>query len=56
MIDAIIVDDEYYCCTVLETLIKKYCPQVAVKATCNSGEEGLIAISKFHPSVVFLDI
>ena len=23
MIDAIIVDDEYYCCTVLETLIKK---------------------------------
>jgi two-component system LytT family response regulator len=56
MIDAIIVDDEYYCCTVLETLLKKYCPQVTVKATCTSGEEGLRAIEQLHPALVFLDI
>lgn len=56
MIDAIIVDDEYYCCTVLETLLKKYCPQVIVRSTCISGEEGLAAIRKLNPSLVFLDI
>jgi two-component system LytT family response regulator len=56
MIDAVIVDDEYYCCTVLETLLRKYCPHVKLCATCTSGEEGIVAIRKFHPSLLFLDI
>lgn len=56
MIDAIIVDDEYYCCTVLETLIRKYCPRVNLCATCTSGEEAIVAIRKFHPALLFLDI
>ena len=56
MIDAIIVDDEYYCSTVLESLLKKHCTQVTVKAMCTSGLEGLQAIEKFRPSLVFLDI
>jgi len=56
MIDAIIVDDEPYCCTVLATLLKKYCPHVQIQASCTSAEEGIQAIQTFHPGLVFLDI
>jgi two-component system, LytTR family, response regulator len=56
MIKAIIVDDEYYCCTVLETLLKKYCPHVNLCATCTSGVEAIEAIRNFRPSLLFLDI
>src|SRR5687767_1591002 len=56
MIEAIIIDDEQYCCEVLATLLKKYCPTVKVLAMCSSADEGLSAISQHNPSLVFLDI
>lgn len=56
MIRAIIIDDEHYCVEVLSTLLKKYCPEVTVLATCSSGEEGLKAIHEYQPDLVFLDV
>lgn len=56
MIRAIIIDDEHYCVEVLSTLLKKYCPEVTVSATCSSGEEGLKAIHEYQPDLVFLDV
>lgn len=56
MIKAVIVDDEMNCVEMLEWLIKTYCPVVTVVAMCTSGEEGIQAINKHHPDVVFLDI
>jgi two-component system, LytTR family, response regulator len=53
---AIIIDDEAPCCKVIEQVLAKYCPQVQVLAVCKDGLEGLNAISKFQPDVVFLDI
>ncbi len=56
MIKAIIIDDEQNCVEMLEWLLKTYCPIVQVAAMCNSGEEGIQAINKHKPDVVFLDI
>lgn len=56
MIRAIIIDDEHYCVEVLSTLLKKYCPEVTLVASCSSGEEGLKAIDAFQPDLVFLDV
>jgi len=56
MIDAIIVDDESYCCETLEILVGKCCPDIQIVAICNSGEEALMAIRQHRPQLVFLDI
>ena len=56
MIKAIIIDDEQNCVEMLEWLLKTYCPIVTVVAMCNSGEQGIEAIMKHRPDVVFLDI
>ncbi len=56
MIKAIIVDDEQNCVEMLEWLLKTYCPMVNIVAMCNSGEQGIEAIHKHRPDLVFLDI
>jgi two-component system, LytTR family, response regulator len=56
MIKAIIVDDEQNCVEMLEWLLKTYCPMVTIVAMCNSGEQGIEAINRHRPDVVFLDI
>lgn len=33
-----------------------HCPEIHIDAGCESGEEGILAIQKFNPDVVFLDI
>jgi two-component system, LytTR family, response regulator len=53
---AIIIDDEVHCCTVMEQLLDKHCPQIQVLATCTDSLTGLNAIRKHQPDVVFLDI
>ena len=53
---AIIVDDEAHCIGALECILEEYMPEVKVLATCRSGEEGLKALEKHHPDVIFLDI
>ncbi len=56
MIRCILVDDEKNALEMMEWLLKTYCPNVEIIAMCNSAEQGIDAIHKFKPDVVFLDI
>ena len=56
MIKCILVDDEKNALEMMEWLLKTYCPQVEIIAMCNSAQQGIEAINKHRPDVVFLDI
>lgn len=56
MIKAILVDDEVHCLDTLGILIRDYCPEVQVMERCMSAKQGLAAIEKHQPALVFLDI
>ena len=56
MIKAIIIDDEVHCLDTLSILLKEYCPDVHVTDLCRSAKQGLEAIEKIKPDLVFLDI
>lgn len=56
MIRCVLIDDENNSLEMMEWLIKTYCPQVTIEAMCNTSENGIEAINKFKPDVVFLDI
>jgi two-component system LytT family response regulator len=56
MIKAIIIDDEVHCIDTLSILLADCCPQVEVTDICLSGKQGMEAIAKSKPDVVFLDI
>ncbi len=53
---AVIIDDEPHCRNVIERILAKHCPEVTVVGTGADGIEGLKAILKYQPDVVFLDI
>ena len=52
----IIIDDEKHCRDVLQMLLTRHCPEVILDAVCEGAEEGLKAIEKFQPRLVFLDV
>ena len=56
MIKAIIIDDEIHCLDTLSLLLKEFCPDVQLAEQCRSAKEGLAAIEKHSPNLVFLDI
>src|SRR5436190_885608 len=56
MLRAIIVDDELKSRENLKILVEDYCENIKVEATCKNVKEGLDAISKYNPNIVFLDI
>ncbi len=56
MITAILIDDELSCTETLDIELKAYCPNVQVIGKYNSAKEGLIAIQRDRPQLVFLDI
>lgn len=57
MINCIIVDDERKAREGFEKIINKYLKnKVVVLALCQSVKEGVAAIYKFNPDIVFLDI
>jgi two-component system LytT family response regulator len=56
MIRCVLIDDESNSLEMMEWLLKTYCPQVVIEAMCNSASNGIEAINKFKPDVVFLDI
>lgn len=56
MIKSILIDDERNALEMMEWLLKTYCPQVEVVEMCLSAEQGIEAIRKHKPDVVFLDI
>lgn len=53
---AVIVDDEQAALTTLEKKINLYSSSIKVVALANSAKEGLQAIHKHKPDIVFLDI
>jgi two-component system LytT family response regulator len=56
MIKAIIIDDEQHCIDALKADLSKHCDKVEICATCNSGKEGIFAIKKYKPRLIFLDV
>lgn len=56
MIRCVLIDDESNSLEVMEWLLKKYCPQVQIDAMCQAATEGIEAINRFKPDLVFLDI
>ncbi|HVX25079.1 MAG TPA: LytTR family DNA-binding domain-containing protein [Parafilimonas sp.] len=56
MIKAIIIDDEVHCLDTLTMLLSDHCPQVEVLTQCMSAKQGIEAIAKTQPHLVFLDI
>ncbi len=56
MIKAILIDDEEHCLDTLSIVLNDFCPQVQVLQQCLSAKQGLEAIEKFKPDLVFLDI
>ncbi|MCB0705916.1 MAG: response regulator transcription factor [Saprospiraceae bacterium] len=56
MIRSIIIDDEPYCIKSLAFDLEKYCPEIQILEKCTSTKEGLLAIRKHQPALIFLDI
>ncbi|MES2649502.1 MAG: LytTR family DNA-binding domain-containing protein [Bacteroidota bacterium] len=56
MIKTILVDDEALCINSLQDDLVKYCPEIEIVATASSGKEGILAIRKHQPQLIFLDI
>jgi two-component system LytT family response regulator len=56
MLKAIIVEDEKRSRDTLQGLLKLYCKNVEVVAEAEGVESGKMAIEKFNPDIVFLDI
>lgn len=55
MLKAIVVDDESYCCETITTLLEDNL-QVEVVAVCYNGADALVAIQRYSPDIVFLDV
>lgn len=56
MIRCILVDDETNALEMMEWLLRTYCPEVEIAAMFSSAEEGIEAVRRLKPDVVFLDI
>lgn len=56
MINALIIDDEQHCIDSLVTDLNKHCKNVIVTDTCKSSKEGILAIKKHKPQLLFLDV
>ncbi len=56
VLKSVIVDDEKLSRDTLQNYLSKYCPAIDVIATADSVSNGIMAIRKSNPDVVFLDI
>jgi two-component system LytT family response regulator len=56
MLKTIIIDDELKSRESLRILIEDFCEGVEVLALCQNVNEGIAAIEKYKPDVIFLDI
>ena len=56
MIKAIIIDDELHCQDTLSIILQDYCPGIQVMEKCSSARQGIEAVAKHNPALVFLDI
>lgn len=53
---AIIIDDENRARVTLKLLLEEFCPEVEIVAECENLSEGVKAIRRTKPDVIFLDI
>src|SRR6188768_1502029 len=56
MLKAVIIDDEENARVALSVLVKDNTPEISIEGTFESLQEGIAAISRIRPDVVFLDI
>ncbi len=56
MIKTILIDDELNCIDSLVFDLQKYCKDIEILATCITPKQGLLAIKKHKPELVFLDV
>lgn len=56
MIRAILIDDEADAREGLKLALTKYCPEAAILQVCETPQQGLEAIEKLEPDLVFLDV
>ena len=56
MIRSIIIDDEQHCIKALLSDLQKHCSSIEVVEACSSAKEGMMAIKKLNPDLVFLDV
>lgn len=54
--NCIIVDDDAGCITTLETILKKYCPQLQIVGSANNIGDAVHLINSSSPHLVFLDV
>jgi two-component system LytT family response regulator len=52
----IIIDDEPKARVLLQAIVQQYCPQLQIAALCEDLPDGIKAIKKHKPSLIFLDI
>ena len=55
-INAVIIDDEFAAAENISILLESYCPEVTILGMAHSISEGIQAIKKLKPNLVFLDI
>ncbi len=56
MIKTILIDDEKKCLQSLEQSLQESCPQIRILELCQSAKDGLKAIKRHQPDLIFLDI
>jgi two-component system, LytTR family, response regulator len=56
MIRSIVIDDEQHCVRSLLSDLQQHCPSIEVVEACSSAKEGMMAIKKLNPDLVFLDV
>ncbi len=56
MLKAITIDDEENARITLASLLGKYAPEIQIMAQCANVPEGVLAINKHDPDIVFLDV
>lgn len=56
MINAVIIDDEKKCISLLKHLIENHCADINIVAEAENAAQGIQAIQQHKPDLVFLDI
>ena len=56
MITTVLIDDEKNALEVLQWQLQTYCAGIHVMAACTNPTEGIAAIQRYRPDLIFLDI